>query len=106
MVFNLNVFQEEINNSIDVLMNQLTAVKNYIPNDTPLIANTVIARPSTSDILESCINFEKVCSKEKQNLLYVYIDIPHNIICLIFFFKYYKNVIYDFFSQNRITLVN
>lgn len=86
----LNVFQEEINNSIDVLMNQLTAVKNYIPNDTPLVANTVIARLSTSDILESCINFEKVCSEEKQNLLYVYIDKPYNIICLTFFLNIIK----------------
>jgi len=41
-------------------MNQLNALKDYIPNNTQLEANTIIARPSTSDILDSCINFEKV----------------------------------------------
>lgn len=41
-------------------MNQLNALKDYIPNNTQLEANTIIARPYTSDILDSCINFEKV----------------------------------------------
>lgn len=51
--------KEKINSSIDVLMNQLNALKDYIPNNTQLEANTIIARPSNSDILDSCINFEK-----------------------------------------------
>ncbi|CAI6344354.1 unnamed protein product [Macrosiphum euphorbiae] len=51
--------KEKINSSIDVLMNQLSAVRDFIPNNTQLAANTIIARPSTSDILDSCINFEK-----------------------------------------------
>jgi len=42
-------------------MNQLSAVRDCIPNNTQLAANTIIARLSTSDILDSCINFEKVC---------------------------------------------
>jgi hypothetical protein len=44
-----------------VLMNQLSALKDYTPNNIQLAANTIIARPSTLDILDSCINFEKVC---------------------------------------------
>uniref|UniRef100_A0A2S2QQD5 Fatty acid synthase n=1 Tax=Sipha flava TaxID=143950 RepID=A0A2S2QQD5_9HEMI len=51
--------KEEINSSIDVLMNQLKALKKFIPNNTQLAANTIIARPSNSDVLDSCINFEK-----------------------------------------------
>lgn len=49
-----------------MLMNQLTALKDFIPNSTQLAANTIIARLSTSDILDSCINFEKVCSQKKK----------------------------------------
>lgn len=45
-------------------MNKLRALKDFIPNNTQLAANTIIARPSTSDILESCINFEKVSLKK------------------------------------------
>jgi len=54
-------------------MNQLTALKDFIPNSTQLAANTIIARLSTSDILDSCINFEKVCSQKKK-------CIPKNIL--------------------------
>lgn len=57
----LKIFQKEINSSIDVLMNQFNVLKDFIPNNTELAANTVIARPSNSDIMDSCINFEKVC---------------------------------------------
>lgn len=45
-------------------MDKLSALKNVIPNNTQLKANTIIARPSTSDILDSCINFEKVWLKQ------------------------------------------
>lgn len=47
-----------------MLMNQLSTLKEYIPSNTQLKANTVITRPSTPDILDSCINFEKVCLKK------------------------------------------
>lgn len=42
-------------------MNQLSALRDFVPNNTQLEANTIIARPFTPDILDSCINFEKVC---------------------------------------------
>lgn len=44
-----------------MLINQLSLLKDFIPNNNQLAANTIIARPTTSDILDSCINFEKVC---------------------------------------------
>ncbi|VVC35574.1 Hypothetical protein CINCED_3A020887 [Cinara cedri] len=51
--------KEEINRSINMFMDKLNTLKDFIPNNTQLKADTVIARPSTSDILDSCINFEK-----------------------------------------------
>ncbi|XP_050431818.1 fatty acid synthase-like [Adelges cooleyi] len=45
--------------SEDVLKNQLTAIRDFVPNDTQLAADTIIARPSAADILDTCVNFEK-----------------------------------------------
>lgn len=47
-------------------MDQLSALKDHIPNDTQLKADTVIVRPANSDILDSCTHFGKVCLKWNQ----------------------------------------